>query len=69
MKAMVELNFTQNRYEIRPNYTLAAEYLINWMPKLNTDYELNNMALTKEKTPVSPDVISFGSTDIITSSR
>lgn len=33
-------NFQQNRYKIRPNYTLAGEYLKNWMPKVNENYEL-----------------------------
>ncbi|MSR87837.1 MAG: hypothetical protein EXS69_01555 [Candidatus Zambryskibacteria bacterium] len=32
-------NFTQNRYEIRPNYSLACEYLVEWIPKLNESYE------------------------------
>lgn len=33
-------NFTQNGYEIKPNYNLACEYLLEWMPKLNESYEL-----------------------------
>lgn len=40
-------NFTQDRYEIRPNYNLACQYLIKWIPKLNESYEL-------QKTLVSP---------------
>ena len=40
-------NFTQNGYEIRPNYNLACEYLLEWIPKLNESYEL-------QKTLVSP---------------
>ena len=33
-------NFTQNGYEIKPNYNLACEYLLEWIPKLNESYEL-----------------------------
>lgn len=36
-------NLLQNGYEICPKYTLAAEYLAIWMPKLNQDYELEKM--------------------------
>jgi DNA invertase Pin-like site-specific DNA recombinase len=36
-------NLLQNGYEIKPKYTLAAEYLAIWMPKLNQDYELDKM--------------------------
>lgn len=36
-------NLLQNGYEIKPKYTLAAEYLTIWMPKLNQDYELDKM--------------------------
>ncbi|MCX6756294.1 MAG: recombinase family protein [Candidatus Nomurabacteria bacterium] len=42
-------NFTQNRYEIRANYSLACDYLLKWMPKLNELYELNNSHTTKGK--------------------
>ncbi len=51
-------NLVQNRYEIKPNYTSAAEYLANWVPKLNRDYELQKSITTKRKTgdftPASP---------------
>ena len=40
-------NFTQNGYEIKPNYSLACEYLLEWIPKLNELYE-------QQKTIVSP---------------
>ncbi len=40
-------NFTQNGYEIKPNYNLACDYLLKWIPKLNECYEL-------QKTIVSP---------------
>ena len=36
-------NLLQNGYEIKGKYTLAAEYLAEWMPKLNHDYELEKM--------------------------
>ncbi len=32
-------NFIQNGYNIKPKFNLAAEYLIEWIPKLNTIYE------------------------------
>ncbi len=51
-------NLTQDGYKIKPKFTLAAEYLTNWMPKLNQDYELDKMFTAQEKTgdltPVSP---------------
>lgn len=40
-------NFTQNVYEITPNYNLACDYLLEWIPKLNELYEL-------QKSVVSP---------------
>ncbi len=40
-------NFIQNRYEIKPNYNLAAEYLLEWVPKLNMVYE-QQKNLTKQ---------------------
>ncbi len=60
---MTELftNLIQNQYEIKPNYTEAANYLATWMPKLNKNYELQKSPSIKEKTPVLPDVISSGS--------
>jgi DNA invertase Pin-like site-specific DNA recombinase len=42
-------NFEQNAYEIKPNYTLAGDYLKNWMPKANEDYELTKSLSIKEK--------------------
>lgn len=32
-------NFSQNHYEIKPNYNLASQYLLEWVPKLNEVYE------------------------------
>ena len=32
-------NFVQNGYEIKPNYNLACDYLVKWIPKLNESYE------------------------------
>jgi len=54
-------NLIQDGHKIKPEYTLAAEYLANWMPKLNENYEPPKMASLKEKTPESSDVVSFGS--------
>ena len=42
-------NITQNRLEINPLYTLAAEYLAKWVPKLNENYELAEKHTTKGK--------------------
>ena len=36
-------NFTQNRDEVKPNYNLACEYLLEWIPKLNESYEQQKM--------------------------
>ena len=49
-------NLLQNRYEIKPEYTFAAQYLANWMPRLNRDYELQKSLTTKGKTPAFADV-------------
>ncbi|MEI7810231.1 MAG: recombinase family protein [bacterium] len=45
--AQLFTNFTQNVYEIKPNYNLACDYLLEWIPKLNEAYEL-------QKTLMSP---------------
>jgi len=37
--AQLFTNFSQNGYEIKPNFNLAAEYLHEWVPKLNNIYE------------------------------
>ena len=42
-------NFTQNSYEIKPNYNLACDYLLEWIPKLNKAYELQKSYTTKGK--------------------
>lgn len=34
-------NLIQNRREIKKNYTEAAQFLLEWMPKLNKGYELS----------------------------
>lgn len=51
-------NILQNRLEIKPKYTEAAEFLNEWIPKLNEDYELQQTRSGKRKTgifqPVSP---------------
>ena len=38
-------NLIQNRYEIKPIYSKAAEFLKTWVPKLNYDYELQKTLL------------------------
>jgi hypothetical protein len=45
--AQLFTNFTQNRYEITPNYNLAAEYLLEWIPKLNESYEQQKSLMIK----------------------
>ena len=45
--AQLFTNFAQNRYEIKPNYSLACDYLLKWIPVLNETYE-------RQKTLVSP---------------
>lgn len=49
-------NLVQNRLEIKPKYTEAAEILVNWVPRLNQSYELQNSQLIKGKTPAFADV-------------
>jgi DNA invertase Pin-like site-specific DNA recombinase len=50
-------NLLQNGYEIKPKYTLAAEYLATWMPKLNHDYELKNtLVLQGQKFDFGPEL-------------
>ena len=38
--AQLFTNFAQNVHEIKPNYNLACQYLLEWIPKLNEAYEL-----------------------------
>jgi hypothetical protein len=51
-------NLLQNRLEIKPNYTEAAQFLQEWLPKLNANYELQKSQSIKGKTgvfaPASP---------------
>jgi len=42
-------NFTQNVYTITPNYSLSCNYLLEWIPKLNEAYELQERYMMKEK--------------------
>lgn len=49
-------NIVQDGHKIKPKFTLAAEYLSNWIPKLNQDYEPEKTLTTKEKTGVSTPV-------------
>ncbi len=43
-------NLAQDGLKIKPNFTLAAQYLGDWMPKLNSDYEPEKSLTTKGKT-------------------
>ncbi len=45
-------NLLQNGLEIKKNYTDAAQFLMEWIPKLNKDYELQKNQSTKEKNAV-----------------
>lgn len=42
-------NFTQNVYEIKPNYSLACDYLLEWIPKLNEAYELQKSVMKSKQ--------------------
>jgi len=42
-------NLLQNGREIKKEYTNAASFLMEWMPKLNTDYELQKSEQIKGK--------------------
>lgn len=42
-------NFTQNVYKITSNYTLTSDYLLEWIPKLNKAYELQETLTTKQQ--------------------
>ncbi len=44
--AQLFTNFTQNVYEIKPNYNLACQYLLEWIPKLNEAYELQKSVIS-----------------------
>lgn len=39
-------NITQDGYKIRAKYSLATEYLIKWMPKLNEEFEHQNSLIS-----------------------
>jgi hypothetical protein len=40
-------NFKQDRYVISPYFTLACDYLLEWIPKLNQSYEQQKSPLVK----------------------
>ncbi len=54
-------NLIQDGHKIKPKFTLAAQYLQEWMPKLNKDYELLESGLDKRQrdviTPLSPTML------------
>ncbi len=45
-------NLVQNRLEIKPNYSEAAQILVEWVPRLNQDYELRKSQQIKGKADV-----------------
>jgi len=45
-------NIVQDEYKIEPKYTKAADFLVNWIPKLNYDYELAKIGSNKAKDAV-----------------
>ncbi|NLB35032.1 MAG: recombinase family protein, partial [Elusimicrobia bacterium] len=46
-------NLELNTNKIKPNYTLAFEFLQEWMPKLNSTFELQKKRLNKAKEGIS----------------
>ena len=54
-------NITLNEGKIKPNYTLAFEFLANWMPKVNKNFEQAKIGQNKQKTndfaSVCPEVL------------
>lgn len=51
--SLIFTNLEQDGLVISPKFTLAAEYLANWMPKLYMDYELQNMLENKGENTLS----------------
>lgn len=51
-------NFKQNRYEISPYFTLACDYLLEWVPKLNDCYEQQKSHTKYDFNAVSNDKIN-----------
>jgi len=64
-------NLAQDGLEIKPNFTLAVQYLGDWMPKLNSDYEPEKILTTKGKSEdfASLSPIWLRRQDLSTSSR
>ncbi len=56
-------NLSLNADEIKPNYTLAFEFLAEWMPKVNKIFELTENSVNKRKNrafdPVCPVVLAW----------
>ena len=42
-------NLALNADKIKPNYTLAFEFLVNWMPRINKSFELAESRFNKSK--------------------
>jgi len=53
-------NLTQNEDEIKPNYTLAFDFLANWIPALNKTFEPTGKGLNKRKTALLDGVSTSG---------
>jgi len=49
-KGYIFSNITLNEGKIKPNYTLAFEFLTNWMPKVNKNFEQAKIGQNKRKT-------------------
>jgi site-specific DNA recombinase len=49
-------NLNLDEGKITPNYTFAFEFLLNWVPKLNSTFELAKTASFKHKTEVDASV-------------
>ena len=45
-------NLSKNEDKITPNYTLAFDFLVNWMPRLNKVFEPQETSLNKRKNRV-----------------
>jgi len=53
-------NFIQDGYEIKPNYNLASQYLLEWIPKLNESYEPHkNLVSQIQKNDFDPSTNSL----------
>lgn len=58
-------NLSQKADSIKPNYTLAFDFLVNWIPKVNSTFEPANYRLDKRKEDAlaSPNPVLLGDRD------